>query len=219
MAKAADNYIVRLVVKRILALLLFLLGAMGKIGKREIFFFLFYFVLSLLSCLVLYILSPTRLRMTESFNKDTRWNNTLPCIITLLTEFIVYLAAGLGYLNLEIDIWFYFGLVFFALSEALRLWALISNPFFMLSGSKLPTELCRIGPYKYVRHPAYSSSLIWCFSICLIFPHVYVALAALGVMTLTIALTSLEDRMLNDGIEDYASYSDEVDFMLIPYLW
>lgn len=219
MAKPAHNYIVRHIVKRILALLLFLLGAMGKIGRREIFFFLFYFGSSLLSCLVLYILSPATLSVTQSFNKDTHWNNTLPCILTLLKEFIVYLAAGLGYLYLKTDIWFYLGLVLFALSKALHLWALISNPFFMLSGSELPTELCRTGPYKYVRHPAYSSSLIWCFSICLIFPHIYVAIIALGVMMLTISLTYLEDRMLNNGITNYASYSDEVDFMLIPYLW
>ncbi len=218
MSKASNNYILRLIVKRILALLLFLVGAMGAFGRRELIFFLFCLGAAFLSGLVLYIASPEKLNVTEKFSKSTRWNTLLPCIITLLRDFIVYFAAGLGYLRLEADVWFYLGLALCSLSEALYLWALIVNPF-TPGNSELPHELCRIGPYKYVRHPAYSADLIWCFSICLIFPHVYVALVSLSVMTLTFVLTYLEDRMLIKGMPDYAEYAEDVDYMLIPYLW
>lgn len=219
MSKASNNYILRLIAKRILALLLFLVGAMGAFGRRELIFFLFCLGAAFLSCLVLYIASPEKLNVTEKFSKSTRWNTLLPCIITLLRDFIVYFVAGLGYLQLEADVWFYLGLALWSLSEALCLWALIVNPFFTQGNSEQTPELCRIGPYKYVRHPAYSGDLIWCFAICLVFPHIYVALVSLSVMALTFVLTYLEDRMLVKGMPDYAEYSEDVDFMLIPYLW
>lgn len=219
MGKASDNYILRLIVKRVLALLLFLLGAMGAFGRRELIFFSVYFGAALLSGLALYLAAPGKLHMPERFGGSARWDNLLPCAMILIKDFLVFLAAGLGNLRLEPDVWFYLGLVLYTASEALYLWARAVNDSFAAGDRECPAELCRRGPYRYVRHPAYSAVLIWCFSICLIFPHVYVALAALTVMALTFALTYLEDKTLCGGLQGYAEYAEEVDFKLIPYLW
>lgn len=219
MSKASDNYILRLIVKRVLALLLFLLGAMGAFGRREVIFFSVYFGAALLSVLALYLAAPGKLHMPERFGGSARWDNLLPCAMILIKDFLVFLAAGLGNLRLEPDVWFYLGLVLYAASEALYLWARAVNDSFAPGDRECSAELCRRGPYKYVRHPAYSAVLIWCFSICLIFPHVYVALTALTVMALTFALTYLEDKTLCGGLQGYAEYAEDVDFKLIPYLW
>ena len=218
MGKASDNYILRLIVKRVLALLLFLLGAMGAFGRRELIFFSVYFGAALLSGLALYLVSPGKLH-TQEKSGGSSWDNLLPCAMILIKDFLVFLAAGLGNLRLEPDVWFYLGLVLYAASEALYLWARAVNDSFAAGDRECPAELCRRGPYRYVRHPSYSAVLIWCFSICLIFPHVYVALAALTVMALTFALTYFEDKTLCGGLQGYAEYAEEVDFKLIPYLW
>lgn len=219
MSKASDNYILRLIVKRVLALLLFLLGAVGAFGRREVIFFSVYLGSALLSGLALYLAAPGKLHMPERFGGSARWDNLLPCAMILIKDFLVFLAAGLGNLRLEPDVWFYLGIVLYAASEALYIWARAVNDSFAAGDRECPAELCQRGPYKYVRHPAYSAVFIWCFSICLIFPHVYVALAALTVMALTFALTYLEDKTLCGGLQGYAEYAEEVDFKLIPYLW
>ena len=219
MGKASDNYILRLIMKRVLALLLFLLGAAGAFSRREVIFFFVHFGAALLSGLALYLVSPGKLHTPEKFGDGSSWDSLLPCVIILIKDLLVFLAVGLGNLQLETDVWFYLGLVLYATSETLYLWARAVNDSFVPGTGECPAELCRSGPYRYVRHPAYSAVLIWCFSICLIFPHVYVAMAALTVMALTFALTYLEDKKLCGGLQGYAEYAEEVDFKLIPYLW
>ncbi|MBV9453399.1 MAG: isoprenylcysteine carboxylmethyltransferase family protein [Rubrobacter sp.] len=75
------------------------------------------------------------------------------------------------------------------------------------------------GPYRHVRHPMYSGTLIF-------FPATALLLGSwlgLFVSPLFVALfvlrTVFEDRMLKKGLEGYTEYSKTVKYRLIPHVW
>lgn len=223
MDKATVNYILRLIGQRVIGILLFLLGAKGALSLREIIYFSVYIGTALLSCLILYLANPEVLSVRGNTDAESPlWDKVLLLIFWLVAYFIVYLVAGIGRMQGDTDIWFYLGILLYLISAAIGIWAQAVNKFLeptaRIQADRNQTVCCR-GPYKSVRHPTYAAIIIWCFSICLIFPHLYVAECALLVAVVTCIRTYLEDKMLRAGLDGYAEYAEKVEFRLIPYLW
>lgn len=223
MDKAIANYILRLIGQRVLGLLLFLLGAWGAFSLRETIYFSVYIGTALISSLILYLINPEVLRVRGNVDTDSpKWDKILLFIFWITAYFIIYIAAGIGHILSEPDLWFNIGIILYLISSALSVWALAVNKFLEPTAriqSDREQTVCRRGPYKTIRHPTYAAVLIWCFSVCLIFPHLYVAEAALIVAAVTCLRTYLEDKMLLKELKGYSEYAEEVEFLLIPYLW
>lgn len=75
------------------------------------------------------------------------------------------------------------------------------------------------GPYRYVRHPMYSSVLIFFPATALLLGSWWGLLISLVFMTLLVVRTALEDRMLKRGLEGYTEYTRIVKYRLIPHVW
>lgn len=75
------------------------------------------------------------------------------------------------------------------------------------------------GPYRYVRHPLYSSSLIFFPATALLLGSWLGLLFSLVLIALIILRTALEDRMLSSGLTGYAEYAQTVRYCLIPHVW
>jgi len=75
------------------------------------------------------------------------------------------------------------------------------------------------GPYRFVRHPMYSGSLLMLVGIPLLLG-TYRGLAWVLILGGLLALRSvIEERMLLANLEGYADYAAHVRFRLIPAVW
>jgi protein-S-isoprenylcysteine O-methyltransferase Ste14 len=99
---------------------------------------------------------------------------------------------------------------------------MVENPYFSAS-VRIQQDRGQVvistGPYKFVRHPGYSSAVV----SNLVFPIVLGTLWTLIPAVLTIGLiilrTALEDQMLQEDLPGYKEYASQVRFRLIPGFW
>jgi protein-S-isoprenylcysteine O-methyltransferase Ste14 len=75
------------------------------------------------------------------------------------------------------------------------------------------------GPYSLVRHPMYLSVLVTLVGAALALQSLYAILICIP-LAITIAWRSLdEEDFLLKGLPGYSSYSLEVRYRLVPYIW
>jgi protein-S-isoprenylcysteine O-methyltransferase Ste14 len=75
------------------------------------------------------------------------------------------------------------------------------------------------GPYRYVRHPLYSSSLIFFPATALLLGSWLGLLFSSVLIAMIILRTALEDRLLRSRLTGYAEYAQTVRYRLIPHVW
>lgn len=122
--------------------------------------------------------------------------------ITLQLQLIALAVAVLGY--------------------SLGTWATAVNAFFSQvvriqqeRGHTVVTD----GPYRFVRHPGYSGSILFELATPIILGSLW-ALAAGGLIVLLIIIrTTLEDRTLLAELDGYQDYARKVRFRLVPAIW
>jgi len=75
------------------------------------------------------------------------------------------------------------------------------------------------GPYHYVRHPLYSSALLFFLGTPLLLGSWYGLLFVPIVIAGLVERTLLEERVLREGLPGYAAYMAQVKYRFIPYIW
>ena len=105
---------------------------------------------------------------------------------------------------------------------SLATYALMENRFF--SGVvRLQTERGHHpvtgGPYRWVRHPGYVSSLMTFFSIPFRMDSWWTFLPTFLLAAVLVLRTSLEDCFLQENLPGYADYAARVRFRLLPGVW
>lgn len=75
------------------------------------------------------------------------------------------------------------------------------------------------GPYRYVRHPMYSSSFVFFPATALLLGSWLGLLFSLSLIAMIILRTALEDRTLKSRLDGYAEYAETVKYRLVPHLW
>lgn len=103
----------------------------------------------------------------------------------------------------------YTGAWLLSLSLAVVLWSRLTlgDNFTRCDVARLPTQIVRHGPYRWVRHPIYGGYLLHWLSLCLVFPSFPVAALALVMARLYPSVAALEERSLADQFPDYENYS------------
>jgi protein-S-isoprenylcysteine O-methyltransferase Ste14 len=155
-----------------------------------------------------------------------RWDKIVSGLWALAQFVAIPLVAGLderfgwtGGLGL---VWHLAGGLLFAAGLALFGWAMISNAWFSTASRVQPERaqaVCRRGPYRAVRHPGYVGSMLQSVGIPLLLGSLWALLPAIAAVVLMALRTSLEDRMLRDGLPGYADYTTEVRYRLVPGVW
>lgn len=219
-------YLVRLFIERALGLLLFLLGSGWVMGPRGTLWFAVYFA-AIGTAVWLYHAAPdtmaARLSIADTKDVTPAWDKVLLAIFWLLGYFVVYWVAGRTCSpSLPIDAISVLGAVIYLLSSMLTAWALSENRY-AEAVSRVQEErgqrVCSTGPYAFVRHPMYSAIIMWCISVAMVFPSVWVALVSGAVALVIVIRTALEDAMLADGLEGYSEYQGKVRWRLVPFVW
>lgn len=111
-------------------------------------------------------------------------------------------ATTLGYLLLTLS---------FILTTIAQLHNINATPQF-----QLPMNICRTGPYAYIRHPIYLSALLYYISINYIFQSPYAIPIAITICTLYIIRAHNEDQLLKLASITYVGYRLLVPGMFIP---
>jgi len=153
------------------------------------------------------------------------WDKTLMGLLRL-AQLIRYLLAGfdqrfnwIGNFSLNMQI---FGLVASVMGYALLTWAMYANTFF--------SRIVRLqfdrnhhvvtqGPYRYLRHPAYSGMILFELAISIMLDSYWACMAG-GLCALILVIrTIFEDRLLQRELPGYLEYSQMVKFRLLPGIW
>ena len=80
-------------------------------------------------------------------------------------------------------------------------------------------SVVRTGPYRYVRHPMYSSMFMFFPATALLLGSWWGLLFCPVLLGVLVWRTTLEDRMLKNEQAGYDEYARNVRYRLIPRLW
>ena len=155
-----------------------------------------------------------------------RWDRAIVALMGLVT-LVRYILAGLderyGWTG-GFPVWVQFAALVLCVlgNDVLFVWAAAANAFFSRI-TRIQSERGHTvvvgGPYRYVRHPAYTGSILYEMAVPILLAS-WPALIASGVSTLLLILrTALEDRTLQAELSGYAEYARRVRYRLLPGIW
>jgi protein-S-isoprenylcysteine O-methyltransferase Ste14 len=75
------------------------------------------------------------------------------------------------------------------------------------------------GPYRFVRHPGYTGSLLHMTGTSLALGSWWSLAVTAAISAAIVARTSREDRTLRDELEGYPEYAGRVRYRLVPWIW
>jgi protein-S-isoprenylcysteine O-methyltransferase Ste14 len=131
---------------------------------------------------VLWIASEFRIT-TDIASKDTS-SDQYTCEAYAIARFVTMLAAfGMGSIWTEPGVWLPLGLTVFIGGIALRAWAIrtLGRSYSHRVRTPAAQQIVDSGPYRHLRHPAYTGMLIAHVGILLLFCNVFVAVALFAV--------------------------------------
>ena len=119
-------------------------------------------------------------------------------------------------------LWIVLGYGIYLIGNGISAWAASSNPFFSTE-SRLQVDrdqkVARQGPYQYVRHPAYSATILLWSVTGILLGSWWAVIPGLLSALMIIVRTIFEDRMLHAELSGYAQYAQDVRFRLLPGIW
>lgn len=154
-----------------------------------------------------------------------KWDQVLSPMLMLM-GIIMPLLAGLerrfvvsGQFNFAITI---LAIFFMVMGYALGAYALYTNRFF--SGivriqSERGHHVVDQGPYRWMRHPGYTGSLISHPAIPFLLSSWWAFIPAALAIVIIFIRTAFEDHTLQEKLEGYADYAQRVPYRLIPGVW
>jgi protein-S-isoprenylcysteine O-methyltransferase Ste14 len=171
--------------------------------------------------------NPELLAERGGVPEDARdWDKPLAVLMALYGPAIVWIVAGLdkrfGWspavpLRLQTA-----ALALSALATLVTIWAMASNRFF-LGFCRIATErghtVASGGPYRYVRHPGYLGAILYQLATPLALSSWWAFIPVALVLCVTVVRTALEDRTLQEELEGYQDYAQQVRYRLLPGVW
>lgn len=223
MRKQAIGYLCRVGVQKVIGLLLYLAGAGFSLSLRGGLYFAVLILATLFIGGVLLRADEALLAARGKANTDSPlWDKILLPVFWLLNYFIVYWPAGRADTAASPDGAYWLGMALMLFAAWFSTKASLANRF-LESTSRIQADraqtVCTTGPYRIVRHPAYSGLLLNCIATCMLFPCGGVYLCMAVTAAVIVLRTALEDRMLRSGLHGYAEYAGQTRYRLIPFLW
>jgi protein-S-isoprenylcysteine O-methyltransferase Ste14 len=113
-------------------------------------------------------------------------------------------------------------LLLLAFSYGIAAWAMVVNPFFSAVAriqDERGQQVVAIGPYRFVRHPAYAGSVLASLALPFMLDTLWALIPSLIMIMALVIRTYLEDRMLLDELDGYRAYARRTPFRLLPGIW
>lgn len=154
------------------------------------------------------------------------WDRLLSPLMALSLGLPLFIVAGLDHRfewSPHFPSWLnILGLVVAAAGYAFAGWALVENRFFsavVRIQSERGHVVCDTGPYRIVRHPGYSGSVVAPFAMVLALNSVWALIPAMAALVIAVVRTSLEDRTLQEELPGYREYAGRVRYRLVPGIY
>ncbi|MFN8671929.1 MAG: isoprenylcysteine carboxylmethyltransferase family protein [Candidatus Sericytochromatia bacterium] len=191
---------------------------------------MFYFFINILGIFInIFIVKDNENLISERTNPGDNikpWDKKI-LGLSLLITIITYIIAGLdsGRFNWTKSysyIYLIMGIIITIVGQLTFLIAKNQNKFFS-SVARIQTdrnhEVCNIGLYKIVRHPGYLGMIISWIGFPLILGSFFSIIPVFISIILIIIRTFLEDNMLEEELNNYRDYKQNVKYRLIPIIW
>jgi protein-S-isoprenylcysteine O-methyltransferase Ste14 len=154
------------------------------------------------------------------------WDKLVSGLLALAQYFLLPLVAALdirfGWTSEYSRIWQGIGALVFAAGMGLTSWAMITNAYFS-TAARIQTDrgqqVCRIGPYHFMRHPGYVGFIISALGMPILLGSLWALIPAIMAGAMMVIRTALEDRMLQKELPGYKEYAEEVKYRVIPGVW
>jgi len=224
--QGANKHLIRLVCQRIIGVGLFFAAAGTVKSARGITYISLYLIASLVGIVIMYRGHKETLNAREQTRESSKgWDRILLPVIWLLVFFGMYIVVGLGIrfnwgvMSIQ---WFYAGIAVYLMSGVLTTWSVMENKHFE-GTSRIQDDrdhaVITTGPYRIIRHPGYSGTMIWAFATFLMFGTLAVGITSFIIIVALWVRTYLEDKMLKEELRGYLEYSQRTKYRLIPFIW
>lgn len=154
------------------------------------------------------------------------WDKVLSSVWAASEFLLLPLVAGFdvrfGWTGPVAVAWHLLGATLFAAGLALFGWAMVTNGYFSTVArvqDDRRQHVCRSGPYRFVRHPGYSGTILQSIGGPLLLGSPWAFLPGLVAIVSITLRTRFEDRMLQAGLAGYAEYAGGVRYRLVPGVW
>jgi protein-S-isoprenylcysteine O-methyltransferase Ste14 len=181
----------------------------------------------LLSAWILIPRRPDLLAERSKVGKGTKsWDRFFTPVIMIVGTLILIVTAGMdarfGW-SKPIDPFLWWVAFAMALAGQLFvLWAMASNRFFATTvriQEERGHQVVSSGPYRFVRHPGYASSILYTLAIPLVLGSLWTFIPAILTVALLVPRTYFEDRTLQAELPGYREYISVVHYRLFPGIW
>lgn len=180
-----------------------------------------------LAVLVLLRSNPELLGERARIQEDVkRWDRPLASYMALFGVWLILVIAGIdqrfGWTS-QISIWVQIvALLLMVLGSLLTIWALEANKYFsgyLRIQKERGHTVATAGPYQYVRHPGYLGAIIFYLATPLLLGSLWAFIPAGLYLSVAVIRTSLEDRTLQEELDGYKAYTEDVHYHLVPGIW
>ena len=182
---------------------------------------------SQISIAIILMMRNPELMIERDIRKGKRdLDRILTGAMTLFGPISICIVAGLnnryGWLPQISFTYQIIGVALAILGSILPAWAMASNKFFygvLRIEQEKNHSVCSSGAYQYVRHPGYLGAIIFDLATPLILNSVWAFIPAILTICAIVIRTSLEDKALQNGLDGYKNYAQQVRYRLFPAVW
>jgi protein-S-isoprenylcysteine O-methyltransferase Ste14 len=186
-------------------------------------------VLVMVSRIAMFRAAPELLRERARFDEveDAKsWDRPIVLLVAVYLPLVGLIVAGLdmrfGW-SPGLPLWLQIvALILVVLGTLAGTWAMAVNRFFSAvvriqkdRGHTVVTG----GPYRFVRHPAYTGGLVVAFASAVALESLWALIPAGLTALLYILRTALEDKTLQEELPGYKEYAERVRYRLVPGVW
>jgi protein-S-isoprenylcysteine O-methyltransferase Ste14 len=189
-----------------------------------------YFLLYALTMVVAVLAVPMEQQLIEERTsiKDgvKRWDKWLTAPLSWAYPLLLFVLAALEMRfgqKLVFHPWLQIaGLLASVLGQLFSTWAMAVNKFYARF-VRIQTDRGHYpitgGPYRFIRHPGYVGVIVGALGAAFAIGSLWTLVFSAVISVLLIVRTALEDRVLQDELEGYASYAQKTRYRLLPGIW
>jgi len=208
----------------IIGVILFL--GSGRPGWVWAWLYLGYSILQILvNFLVMRRTNPELIaERAEGSERTQSWDRTI-AVISVPLGLAIFIIAALDerWAWSTVPLWVNLvGAFLLIFGSSLSSWAMLTNAYFSTAiriqqdrGHTVVTE----GPYRIIRHPGYLGWAVAGLSMALLFGSLWALIPAGLILGPMIVRTAIEDRTLQEELEGYREYAQQVRYRLVPGVW